>query len=266
MSESQTGRPASPSSGNHLTRQARDLRKVYTHDTFDPCFSLEPAEPHAFRRQTRIEHNEFKEYHFHDIALNTTHQPTGAAHDDSLNFDDFINHSVYDTVNGSVFDAQLQNPPFSHNGFSTNDASVINGLTEEAYTRPIASGSTYHSNFDGLNNLNVASTNGSEAVDSSNTDTYHHLNHISNQLPPMIIGRTTRAATNMTATVNNLTCPHQGCDVRVRRANDLPRHMQLHSPPHIDCTVGTCNRKGARGFRREDKLRDHLRQGHGIIN
>ena len=192
---------------------------------------------------------------------------------------------MYGTVNGNEYDAQLQSPPLSHNGSSIDDASVINSdgfncsgdlappdintinrLTDEVDTRPVASGSTYRSNFHGLNNLNVASTDGAEAGDSSNTDTNQHFNHFRNQLPPMIISRTTQAARNTIANTRRSPCPHQGCDVTVRRASDLPRHILLHSPPHLDCTVGTCNRKGARGFRREDKLRDHLRQGHGIVN
>jgi hypothetical protein len=62
-------------------------------------------------------------------------------------------------------------------------------------------------------------------------------------------------------------CTYPGCR-RIepfKRKADLERHGKKHSPPELNCEIEGCNRKGPRGFYRQDKLRDHQRQKHKKI-
>ncbi|KAL1614162.1 hypothetical protein SLS56_012172, partial [Neofusicoccum ribis] len=48
-----------------------------------------------------------------------------------------------------------------------------------------------------------------------------------------------------------------------RRRYELERHMLTHAPPRrFSCPVVGCDRHGQRGFPREDKFKDHMRNAH----
>lgn len=61
-------------------------------------------------------------------------------------------------------------------------------------------------------------------------------------------------------------CLVPNCDKSYSRARDLERHIVTHNtgPKDFDCPVAKCPRKGANGFWRSNKLRDHLIAKHGI--
>ncbi|KAH7072178.1 hypothetical protein BKA63DRAFT_417914, partial [Paraphoma chrysanthemicola] len=56
-----------------------------------------------------------------------------------------------------------------------------------------------------------------------------------------------------------LTCPH-GCPNTFGRPGEYRRHMKKHAPGSFPCTQPGCSKT----FYRNDKLRDHLWQGHKI--
>ncbi|KAH7385266.1 hypothetical protein DE146DRAFT_769015 [Phaeosphaeria sp. MPI-PUGE-AT-0046c] len=55
-------------------------------------------------------------------------------------------------------------------------------------------------------------------------------------------------------------CPH-GCRGTFGRPGEYRRHMGKHANPTFFCTQRGC----LKSFYRKDKLKDHLRQGHGIV-
>jgi hypothetical protein len=55
-------------------------------------------------------------------------------------------------------------------------------------------------------------------------------------------------------------CPH-GCGGTFGRPGEYRRHMRKHANPNFFCTQHGCTKS----FYRRDKLNDHLRQKHGII-
>ncbi len=61
-------------------------------------------------------------------------------------------------------------------------------------------------------------------------------------------------------------CTHPGCNWTkpFKRKADLERHGRKHRLPELDCAVDGCDRKGPRGFRRQDKLRVHQRTKHAM--
>ena len=60
-------------------------------------------------------------------------------------------------------------------------------------------------------------------------------------------------------------CTYEGCTVSFDHWRELLRHARKHCihATRFDCEVQDCERKGATGFVRKDKLDDHLRQKHG---
>ena len=60
------------------------------------------------------------------------------------------------------------------------------------------------------------------------------------------------------------TCDIDGCSSRpFKRRVDLNRHKKTHeSVREYECSALGCNRVGAKGFQREDKLIDHMLAGH----
>jgi hypothetical protein len=60
------------------------------------------------------------------------------------------------------------------------------------------------------------------------------------------------------------TCDVDGCISKpFKRRGDLRRHSKKHgSQQRYDCPAFDCNRTGKRGFTREDKLVDHMCDGH----
>ena len=64
---------------------------------------------------------------------------------------------------------------------------------------------------------------------------------------------------------NRFVCTHLRCNKTFSRIGDLRRHKNTqHRPPQYNCSMSTCNRKGANAFRRGDKLREHQRKVHGM--
>jgi hypothetical protein len=65
---------------------------------------------------------------------------------------------------------------------------------------------------------------------------------------------------------NGFVCTYPGCrwTKPFKRKADLERHEKKHRRPDLDCSVDGCDRKGAHGFHRQDKLRDHQRKKHGM--
>ena len=59
-------------------------------------------------------------------------------------------------------------------------------------------------------------------------------------------------------------CPHEGCAKGYGRMSDLNRHKKTHQtgPKTFNCIALRCPRKGAKGFWRLDKLRDHIDARH----
>ncbi|KAF2818872.1 hypothetical protein CC86DRAFT_375514 [Ophiobolus disseminans] len=67
----------------------------------------------------------------------------------------------------------------------------------------------------------------------------------------------------VTGTIANevrIPCTFAGCTRTFRRAGDCRRHMGKHQARAYNCIESECEKR----FYRLDKLRDHLRQGHGI--
>ncbi|KAF2028317.1 hypothetical protein EK21DRAFT_113952 [Setomelanomma holmii] len=56
-------------------------------------------------------------------------------------------------------------------------------------------------------------------------------------------------------------CGFPGCNSTFRRVGDCRRHMGKHQAPTFRCITVDCDKT----FYRVDKVRDHLRQGHGIL-
>ena len=77
--------------------------------------------------------------------------------------------------------------------------------------------------------------------------------------PFSLVGRNSRTR----RTTAQFYCPFPGCSVTFTRKGDLRRHrLNQHRAPQHDCPVNGCDRKGAQGFRRNDKLIDHQRKKH----
>ena len=63
-------------------------------------------------------------------------------------------------------------------------------------------------------------------------------------------------------------CIHQSCNRIFKRRPDMLRHYaQIHSPSSekLSCNRPGCRRQGPQGFARKDKLRDHRRAAHGVV-
>ena len=70
------------------------------------------------------------------------------------------------------------------------------------------------------------------------------------------------------ATQSRVACDYPGCAKDFKRRPDMIRHYkQVHDRqgPKLSCPWVGCNRFGANGFARKDKLRDHLRAAHGAM-
>ncbi|KAF2846621.1 hypothetical protein T440DRAFT_482416 [Plenodomus tracheiphilus IPT5] len=70
------------------------------------------------------------------------------------------------------------------------------------------------------------------------------------------------APTDILAADTRIRCNFEGCTKTFGRPGDQHRHMRKHRPMKYKCIDVDCDMK----FYRIDKLRDHLRQGHGITN
>ncbi|PSN64855.1 hypothetical protein BS50DRAFT_575007 [Corynespora cassiicola Philippines] len=57
-------------------------------------------------------------------------------------------------------------------------------------------------------------------------------------------------------------CDSPKCEKTFKRKSELRRHQLSHSEARYSCPAIDCNRKGKNGFHREDKLIDHVTQGH----
>ncbi|QDS77350.1 hypothetical protein FKW77_005350 [Venturia effusa] len=61
-------------------------------------------------------------------------------------------------------------------------------------------------------------------------------------------------------------CPHIKCQhskTTFERKSDLQRHLLKHGDNTFSCYAIGCTRRGVKSFHRHDKLREHVRRGHG---
>ena len=71
-----------------------------------------------------------------------------------------------------------------------------------------------------------------------------------------------------TSTVARVRCTSKSCTKTFGRRADMLRHYaQIHdvSSRKLDCKYAHCHRRGMNGFTRKDKLRDHRRAAHGLM-
>lgn len=62
---------------------------------------------------------------------------------------------------------------------------------------------------------------------------------------------------------HSFVCGNEGCSKAFKRRADLNRHRQTHvTQRKYVCPAQGCDRYGARGFDRKDKLNDHMLAGH----
>ncbi|KAG7005871.1 hypothetical protein G7Y79_00017g042530 [Physcia stellaris] len=100
-----------------------------------------------------------------------------------------------------------------------------------------------------------------------NATPYQHIGSDYSYGPPPATSFQPAAVASSSATAianGRLFCPHLGCTATFGRQCELNRHARNHQvgPKDLDCPVRDCRRKGANGFPRKDKLRDHLKRKH----
>lgn len=81
---------------------------------------------------------------------------------------------------------------------------------------------------------------------------------------PCLRRDSTRVLAEQDATPLVCTYPQCSRTKPFNRKFDLDRHMKSHGPREFGCPVHGCKRQGDKGFPRKDKLRDHVRQKHGM--
>lgn len=135
--------------------------------------------------------------------------------------------------------------------------STINGgliPTETCVETAASNGSqlTFHDHHATIGDDNAASVSCLEA--SSSTSMTDHQSTL-DTVPLTPVVHASLQSTGPTA----LACPH-GCRGTFGRPGEYRRHMGKHANHSFFCTQLSCTKS----FYRKDKLKDHLRQGHGI--
>ena len=91
--------------------------------------------------------------------------------------------------------------------------------------------------------------------------------HLNSRVPTTVAARPTSSRRRPPTTSQpRVTCPEPGCHKSYARPSDLRRHALTHqaSAPRFDCPVQGCHRRGANGFLRADKRREHYRNIHEV--
>ena len=88
--------------------------------------------------------------------------------------------------------------------------------------------------------------------------------YLSNHARITVATRPTSRRRSATTSQPRVTCSHPDCHKSYARPSDLRRHALTHRPsaPKYDCPVQGCHRRGANGFLRADKCREHYRAIH----
>ena len=108
----------------------------------------------------------------------------------------------------------------------------------------------------------LSETFGGSLLYESNEDFPPPIAEVAVQVPSVTPDNPTPAATSI-ATVQVTTdgrfCCSKGCPTRYRNKGDCSRHLKKHNDPLFPCPFHGCDME----FYRHDKLRDHMKQGHG---
>ena len=74
------------------------------------------------------------------------------------------------------------------------------------------------------------------------------------------------SSSSATSSTPDYLCLHRFCNYRSKWESELERHMTKHFPSPsskmFDCPTFGCDRIGDLGFRRKDKLNEHIRNSH----
>ena len=188
-----------------------------------------------------------------------------------IGVDDNPHHpSIYGDIPSSV---ECSQPALSH---------ITSSFESNNYTLPLIDQEIYPS-IDG--NLNPAHPHGAmsfsgnpslpvpsyvaspfDANDPMLLSVDRHPTYLSNRAPTAVAARPTSSRRRRSTTTSQprVTCSHPSCHKSYARPSDLRRHALTHRPsaPRFDCPVQGCHRRGANGFLRADKCREHYRAIH----
>jgi Zinc finger, C2H2 type len=204
----------------------------------------------------------------------------------------FLNSFAQDPISNMLdFDIPSERMNFSGTSFNTNanpplEATDTN-LSFNGFSQDASDSTAMNTSFEDLDASTSDSTetetpfNNSSQNTSSSTEADHSWNDlgqdpalntstsISHPSPPLSTTSSTPHSPTppspgpSSSPPNRTSCPQ--CPATFARAGDLKRHEKVHFPRQrtFHCRYSGCERKGARGFYRRDKLRDHVRVVHG---